>query len=147
MRAERLLEAVRALAPLVEAERVRLDRERALSPGLVDVLVEAGLFRLWTPRRLGGAELDPVAGRRASAAVAALDGSVGWNVMVASTHGFLAGRLPAAAAREVLGDRRAVVAGQLEPGGLAEVVKGGYRVSGRWPFASGCQHATWLHAD
>ena len=146
MRAERLLEAVRALAPLVEAERARLDRERALSPGLVDALVEAGLFRLWTPRRLGGAELDPVAGLRVIAAVAALDGSVGWNVMVASTHGFLAGRLPAAAAREVFGDRRAVVAGQLEPGGLAEVVKGGYRVSGRWPFASGCRHATWLLA-
>src|SRR5260370_1048923 len=56
MRAERLLEAVRALAPLVEAERARLDRERALSPGLVDALGEAGLFRLWAPRRLGGAE-------------------------------------------------------------------------------------------
>src|SRR5207245_359223 len=61
-------------------------------------------------------------------------------------HGFLAGRLPAGAAREVFGDRRAVVAGQLEPGGIAEAVKGGYRVSGRWPFASGCQHATWLLA-
>ncbi|HWN14031.1 MAG TPA: acyl-CoA dehydrogenase family protein, partial [Candidatus Dormibacteraeota bacterium] len=107
MRAERLLEAIRALAPLVEAERARLDRDRALSPGLVDVLVDAGLFRLWTPRRLGGAELDPVAGLRVIAAVAALDGSVGWNVMVASAHGFLAGRLPAAAAREVFGDRRA----------------------------------------
>jgi len=146
MRAERLLEAVRGLAPLVEAERARLDRDRALSPRLVDALVDAGLFRLWTPRRLGGAELDPASGLRVIAAVAALDGSVGWNVMVASAHGFLAGRLPAGAAREVFGDRRAVVAGQLEPGGIAEAVKGGYRVSGRWPFASGCQHATWLLA-
>ena len=146
MRAERLLEAVRGLAPLVEAERARLDRDRALSPRLVDALVDAGLFRLWTPRRLGGAELDPVSGLRVIAAVAALDGSVGWNVMVASAHGFLAGRLPAGAARELFGDRRAVVAGQLEPGGIAEAVKGGYRVSGRWPFASGCQHATWLLA-
>ena len=146
MRVERLLEAVRALAPLVASERAGLDRDRALSPRLVEALVEAGLFRLWTPRRLGGAELDPVAGLRVIAAAAALDGSVGWNVMVASAHGFLAGRLPAAAAREVFGDRRAVVAGQLEPGGTAEVVKGGYRVSGRWPFASGCRHATWLLA-
>jgi len=111
VRAERLLEAVRALAPLVEAERARLDRDRALSPRLVDALVDAGLFRLWTPRRLGGAELDPVSGLRVITAVAALDGSVGWNVMVASAHGFLAGRLPAGAAREVFGDRRAVVAG------------------------------------
>jgi alkylation response protein AidB-like acyl-CoA dehydrogenase len=145
MRAERLLEAVRGLAPLVEAERARLDRDRALSPRLVDALVDAGLFRLWTPRRLGGAELDPVSGLRVIAAVAALDGSVGWNVMVASAHGFLAGRLPAGAAREVFGDRRAVVAGQLEPGGIAEAVKGGYRVSGRWPTAS-CRAAAGARA-
>ncbi len=145
-RAERLLDAVRALGPLVEAERASLDRDRALSVPLVEALVDAGLFRLWTPRRLGGAELDPVSGLRVIAAVAALDGSVGWNVMVASAHGFLAGRLPARAAREVFGDRRAVVAGQLEPGGIAEVVRGGYRVSGTWRFASGCRHATWLLA-
>src|SRR3984893_15188439 len=107
MRAERLLEAIRALAPLGEAERGRLGRDCALSPGQGAVLVGAGLFRLWTPRRLGGAELDPVAGLRVIGAVAALDGSVGWNVMVASAHGFLAGRLPAAAAREAVGDRRA----------------------------------------
>ena len=116
-RAERLLDAVRALGPLVEAERAGLDRDRALPAPLVDALVDAGLFRLWTPRRLGGAELDPVSGLRVIAAVAALEGSVGWNVMVASAHGFLAGRLPARTAREVFGDRRAVVAGQLEPGG------------------------------
>lgn len=145
-RAERLLDAVRALGPLVEAERASLDRDRALSVPLVEALVDAGLFRLWTPRRLGGAELDPVSGLRVIAAVAALDGSVGWNVMVASAHGFLAGRLPTRAAREVFGDRRAVVAGQLEPGGIAEVVRGGYRVSGTWRFASGCRHATWLLA-
>jgi len=78
--------------------------------------------------------------------MAALDGSVGWNAMVASAHGFLAGRLPARAAREVFGDRRAVVAGQLEPGGTAEAVRGGYRVSGTGRFASGCRHATWLLA-
>ena len=145
-RAERLLDAVRALGPLVEAERASLDRDRALPAPLVDALVNAGLFRLWTPRRLGGAELDPVSGLRVIATVAALDGSVGWNVMVASAHGFLAGRLPSRAAREVFGDRRAVVAGQLEPGGTAEAVRGGYRVSGTWRFASGCRHATWLLA-
>src|SRR5438309_11904735 len=110
MRAERLLEAVRGLAPLVEAERARLDRDRALSPRLVDALVDAGLFRLWTPRRLGGAELDPASGLRVIAAVAALDGSVGWNGMVASAHGVVAGPRPAGGARRACGSRRAAVA-------------------------------------
>src|SRR5260370_7763660 len=94
MRGERLLEAVRGLGALVEAERARLDRDRALSPRLVDALVDAGLFRLWTPRRLGGAELDPVSGLRVIAAGAPLDGPGGGNVLVASPHGFLAGRPP-----------------------------------------------------
>jgi alkylation response protein AidB-like acyl-CoA dehydrogenase len=76
--AEHLLECVRILAPLVEAERQSLDANRELSPNLLDALHPAGLFRLWLPRRLNGAELDPVSGLRVIAAVSALDGSVGW---------------------------------------------------------------------
>ena len=76
-RLERLLDYVRILAPLVDAERPNLDRKRELSPGLLDALHTAGFFRLWLPRRLGGAELDPVSGLRVIAAVSALDGAVG----------------------------------------------------------------------
>ena len=83
--ADRLLEYVRLLAPLVEAERPSLDGKRELSPSLLEALHTSGLFRLWLPRRLGGAELDPVSGLRVIAAVAALDGAVGWSVMVAMT--------------------------------------------------------------
>jgi alkylation response protein AidB-like acyl-CoA dehydrogenase len=144
--AERLLDCVRLLAPLVEAERHRLDAERELSPSLLDALHTARLFRLWLPRRLGGAELDPVSGLRVIAAVSALDGSVGWSVMVAAAWGFFAGRLSAGTAARIFGDRRAVVAGHLAPFGQAEALKGGYRASGRWPFGSGSKHATWFLA-
>jgi alkylation response protein AidB-like acyl-CoA dehydrogenase len=145
-RAERLLEYVRILAPLVEAERQALDTKRELSPALHGALVTAGLFRLWLPRQLGGAALDPVAGLRVIAAVAALDGSVGWSVMVPAAYGLLAGRLPARAAARIFGDRRAAVAGNLAPFGKAEAIEGGYRASGRWPFGSGGRHATWFLA-
>ena len=144
--AERLLGYVRILAPLVEAERQSLDAKRELSPSLLAVLHTAGLFRLWLPRQLGGAELDPVSGLRVIAAVSALDGSVGWSVMVAAAWGFFAGRLPTRAAARIFGDRRAVVAGHLAPFGRAEAIKGGYRASGRWPFGSGGKHATWFLA-
>lgn len=144
--AERLLEYVRILAPLVEAERQDLDAKRELSPRLLDALITGGLFRLWLPRRLGGAELDPVSGLRVIAAAAALDGSVGWNVMVAAAYGIFAGRLSARAAAQVFGDRRAAVAGHLAPFGKAIVIKGGYRATGRWPFGSGGKHATWFLA-
>jgi len=144
--AERLLEYVRILAPLVEAERRDLGTKRELSPSLLDALHTSGLFRLWLPRRLGGAELDPVSGLQVIAAVSALDGSVGWNVMVAAAYGIFAGRLPARAAARVFGDRRAAVAGHLAAFGKAEVIKGGYRATGRWPFGSGSRHATWFLA-
>jgi indole-3-acetate monooxygenase len=143
---ERLLDCVRLLAPLVEAERQGLDAKRELSPSLLEALHTAGLFRLWLPRRLNGAELDPVSGLRVIAAVSALDGSVGWSVMVAAAWGFFAGRLPAGAATRIFGDRRAVVAGHLAPFGKAEAIRGGYRASGRWPFGSGGKHATWFLA-
>ncbi len=143
---DRLLEYVRILAPLVEAERQSLDAKRELSPPLLEALHTSGLFRLWLPRRLGGAELDPVSGLRVIAAVAALDGSVGWSVMVAAAWGFFAGRLPTRAAARIFGDRRVVVAGHLAPFGRAEAIRGGYRASGRWPFGSGSRHATWFLA-
>ena len=145
--AERLLAYVRLLAPLVDAERPGLDAARELSPSLLEALHTAGLFRLWLPRRLGGAELDPVSGLRVIAAVSALDGSVGWTVMVAAAWGFFAGRLPARAAARIFGDRRAAVAGHLAPFGRAEAIKGGYRATGRWPFGSGSKHATWFLAQ
>ena len=143
---DRLLEYVRILAPLVEAEWPSLDAKRELPAGLLDALHTTGLFRLWLPRRLGGAELDPVSGLRVIAAVSALDGSVGWSVMVAAAWSFLAGRLPAPAAVRIFGDRRAVVAGHLAAFGRADVIRGGYRASGRWPFGSGSKHATWFLA-
>jgi alkylation response protein AidB-like acyl-CoA dehydrogenase len=144
--AARLLDYVRILAPLVEAERRSLDANRELSPSLLEALHTAGLFRLWLPRRLGGAELDPVSGLRVIAAVSALDGSVGWSVMVAASWSFFAGRLPARAAARIFGDPRAAVAGHLAPFGKARAIRGGYRATGRWPFGSGARHATWFLA-
>ena len=128
-----LLESVRSLAPLVEAERRSLDGERELSPRLIEPLMEAGLFRLWAPKELGGAELDPVSGLRVIAAVSALDGSVGWNVMISSAYSFFAGRLSARAAEQIYGGRRAVVAGQL--GARGEGRYGRRRLSREWPLA------------
>jgi indole-3-acetate monooxygenase len=145
-RGERLLRHARMLGPLVAAEAPGLDAARELSPALLEALHAAGLFRLWIPRRLGGAELDPVAGLRVIAAVSALDGSVGWSVMVAAAWGFFAGRLPARAAARIFGDPRAVVAGHLAAHGRAQVRGGSYRATGRWPFGSGARHATWFLA-
>ena len=141
------LSSVKSLAPLIAEERERLDANRELSPRLIDALVEANLFRLWAPTEFGGVELDPLSGLRVIAALSELDGSVGWNAMISSSYSFFAGRLPAPVAKMIYGERRAAVAGQLRPGGKAEIIDGGYQVSGRWAFGSGSKQGTWFLAQ
>ena len=89
--ANELLERVRALAPLIDEHRVRLDRERCVPDEITAQLVEAQLFRLWSPRDLGGLELDPISGFRVISEVARLAGSVGWNVMLSAAYSDFAG--------------------------------------------------------
>jgi indole-3-acetate monooxygenase len=73
------------------------------------------------------------------------DGSVGWFAMIASDGGYYSAFLSDDAAQELYGaDPDVVTAGFTDPAGRAQVVDGGYLVSGRWPFASGCEHASWL---
>jgi len=142
---EELIERVRALAPLVEEHRERLDRERAIPDEITSELAEAGLFRIWAPAEFGGHQLDPVGGLRVISEVARLDGSVGWVVMLLASYSSFAGRLPADAAREIYGPADAAVAGQISPAGAtARIVNGGYQVNGRWPFGSGSGQATWF---
>jgi alkylation response protein AidB-like acyl-CoA dehydrogenase len=71
-----------------------------------------------------------------------LDGAAGWNVMIGTEGGAFAAYLPEETAREFVAPTHAVVAGSFQPKGAATPVAGGYRVSGVWPLASGCAHAT-----
>jgi indole-3-acetate monooxygenase len=138
------LAAVPALAPLITAQAEASERDRRLPTPVSDALVEAGVFRLFVPRSLGGLEADPLTACRVVEALAALDGAVGWCAMIGLGFGQFAGLLPAAAALEVFSSPRTIVAGTFRPTGVARVVAGGYRVTGRWPFASGITHCTWV---
>ena len=142
--AQALVEAVAALTPAIRAAREATERERRLPEDLVQALAEAGLFKLFAPRSLGGSELDPLAAARVVEAVSVIDPSVGWSVMIASQWSWFTGYLATPVAEAVIGERAAVLAGQLFPGGVAVPVAGSYRVSGRWPFNSGASHASWF---
>jgi len=133
----------RRLAPMIAAAGDAIEVERRLTPAVVDALHEAGLYRLLLPRDLGGAELDFAGFSLAIEELAKADGSTAWCVCQGNGCAQSAGFLAPEAAREVFGDRRAVLA--WGPGS-AEVaaVPGGFRISGRWSFASGCRQASWL---
>jgi alkylation response protein AidB-like acyl-CoA dehydrogenase len=139
------LDAVRVLAPQIQASVEDSEQTRQLHLPLVEAMAQAGLYRLWIPRTLGGEEADPMTFVRVVEAVAQVDGATGWCLMIGGGCGIFGGYLPAAAARAIYGsDPLVITGGAFRPLGQAVVVEGGYRVTGRWLFGSGCQHCAWL---
>ncbi len=133
---EEALQILAPLSPRIEAER-RLPREA------VDALAAAGVFKLLLPPAHGGPEGGPRAAIEAIEAVSRVDGSAGWCVMIGATSGLMCRYLDDATAREVYGPADAITSAVFAPMGRAIPEGDGYRVSGRWSFASGCEHAQW----
>jgi alkylation response protein AidB-like acyl-CoA dehydrogenase len=138
----RYLEALHELAPLIAEHRGTFDRERRLPDVVFNALADAGLFRLWLPRSLGGPELSPLDFMSVVEAASALDGSVGWLVGNGGGMSRVGGYLPAAVTRDWFASPRSFVVSATGAVGSAVVVSGGYRITGRWPFGSGAPHAT-----
>lgn len=113
-----------------------------------DALYKAGLFWLKLPTILGGAEADPLIQIEVIEAIAEIDPAAAWSVMIGSqSTGLPAAWLPDDALDVVFGQGALpVAAGSLMPSGTATEVDGGYRVSGRWAYASGIAHCEWVNA-
>jgi alkylation response protein AidB-like acyl-CoA dehydrogenase len=108
-------------------------------------MVDAGLVRMLVPRDVGGLEVNPLTALQVTETIAAANGSAGWVLMIMAASGHWAGGwLPHAVGARIFGDPRAVMVGSTVPVGTAERVDGGYRISGRFPFASGSVHAGWM---
>jgi alkylation response protein AidB-like acyl-CoA dehydrogenase len=142
---EQVLSRITALAPVVARSAQEIEQGRRLPPELVSALKSARIYGMLVPRRYGGLELDPPSAFRAVAALAKLDGSVGWNAMI----GHIGALMPFLAnpdlCEEIYRDGKDhVIAGSGQPVGTAERFPSGWRVTGSWPFASGCQNAEWI---
>jgi alkylation response protein AidB-like acyl-CoA dehydrogenase len=138
------LEAARRIAVAAAALGDEIERERALPPGLLAELVDAGLMRMCLPRSLGGGEVEPAELLTAVEELARADAASGWCAMIASTSSLLGAYLPEQQAAEIFDGGRAVSAGVFAPRGRADRCEGGYLVSGRWSFVSGVQHSSWV---
>lgn len=143
--ASNLLTVVQELAPDIAAAADQAERERRMSDELAFLFSESGLFRMSAPVGYGGRGLELSKQLEVIEAVARIDGSAGWCVMIASTTSVLAGHLSDAVLGEVFGDDPlASACGVYAPKGSAVRVNDGFRVTGRWSFASGCQHSDWF---
>ena len=133
------------LAPHIRAVREELEATRRVPPSLVQAIADAGLFRPYLPHAMGGPELPPLTVFRVIEEVSKVDGSVGWCTMIASGVSLLSGWLRPDVGQALFGQPPDVrIAGSLRPEGQAYPVDGGYRIRGRWDFASGINHANWL---
>src|SRR5216683_6095940 len=139
-----IVKATQALAPLIQESLSVMEAERRLAPQVVDALRALGAFRLAVPQAYGGLELDPMTQVSVVEELSRMDGSVGWCAMISSAGSFASAFLAPAVAQRLCGHVGFSLAGQVVPVGRAELVDGGYRVSGRYRFGSGCQHASMI---
>src|SRR6516225_1410300 len=142
------LESAREIAPMLAAAGDEIEERRQLPERVVEALVERGFFRMLLPRSLGGAELDPLTYVQVLEEFGAADPSTAWSLGQNSGCSMTAPYLDPAVARAVFGPPRGILAwGPELPGaGRGVAVEGGIRVTGRWGFATGSRHATWLGA-
>ena len=144
--AEPIVQAAAALQPIIRGYRDEIDREQRLPTALVEEFHAAGFYRLVRPRELGGLQTDPLTYLRVVELLAEASGSIGWNLCNNNIAQLVSLGLPDEGIREIFGHggNVAIAGTAVQGGGRAVPVDGGYRVTGRWPFGTGCQESGWM---
>ena len=143
-----VLAAVRALGPTIAARAEEIEAARELPADLLDDLRAAGAFRLLLPASHGGLEAALPDAIDVFAALATADASTAWTTMIGAGAWIDLTGLSRATFDAIYADGPdVVIAGVINPSGSAEPVGDGYRVRGRWSFASGCRHADLIALD
>jgi alkylation response protein AidB-like acyl-CoA dehydrogenase len=143
-----VLDRAMALAPVVSARAAEIEAARRLPRDLVDDLVAAGCFRILLPPERGGAGATLAEAVELYRTLASGDASTGWTVMIGATAWCDLAALPRPSFEELFRPAAdVIVAGAFAPSGTISPAAGGYELTGRWGFASGCQHATLFYAN
>lgn len=141
------LQAVKALAPELIARADEAEEARSLSGEMVDKLRQAGIFRMVVPKKYGGDALTQAQAVAVIEELAAADAAAAWTAMIAFGGNTMMARFPRATTGKIYADGPDVhMRGAIAPQGRAVVGDDGYRVTGRWPFASGPYPAKWVFA-
>ncbi|MGD9922541.1 MAG: acyl-CoA dehydrogenase family protein [Pseudorhodoplanes sp.] len=139
-----LLARAGRIGAIARERATEFEKARQVSADLVEQMREQQLFRIMQPKRFGGFELGYDVFVEAVCAVASGDGSTGWVYSLGAVHPWMIGCYPDEAQHDFWRDSLdAVAAVSYAPAGKATAERGGYRLSGRWSFASGVDNATW----
>ncbi|HVJ54456.1 MAG TPA: acyl-CoA dehydrogenase family protein [Aliidongia sp.] len=143
---DRLLADIQELAPAIAARAPEIEAGRRIPVDLIETLRSAGLFRMLVPKSHGGLELDLREALDIITLLCRIEGSVGWAAVIGAGSAVFPALHPRETYDEIYRHGPDVIfAASAAPMGKAEKVDGGWRVTGRWPFASGCQHADWIY--
>jgi 3-hydroxy-9,10-secoandrosta-1,3,5(10)-triene-9,17-dione monooxygenase len=143
LRAE-LVRRANELVPLLERNATKTEADRRVVEANIDAIRAAGLFRIMVPRRFGGLETDMRTCLDVSRELAKGCGSTAWVTTLLNLCSWLTAHAGAEAQDEIWGhDGDARVAGVFTPSATARRVEGGFVVTGKWAWASGCFHADW----
>jgi alkylation response protein AidB-like acyl-CoA dehydrogenase len=140
------VERARDLGPILEQYRDQSEQQRRMAPATFEAIEHSGILEMTTPHAFGGPQAGAVAQAQLVEELARHDASAAWNVYIWSGSGVFADYLPESTARDMLGVGQHGIVGGSFATGRAQPVEGGFRVSGRWPFASGCHYLTWFVA-
>ena len=144
--AEEMIARARALIPALAERAPKGERERRLPKETIAEMQAAGLFKVLQPKRWGGYELDILTYYEVQMALGEGDMSVAWVYGVVGVHPWSLALFDDRAAQDVWGkDNTTLICSSLMPVGQAKPVEGGFRFSGNWKYASGCDHCEWAY--
>jgi alkylation response protein AidB-like acyl-CoA dehydrogenase len=129
--------------PVLAANAAKTEELRRAAPESIEALTDAGVFRMTVGKHHGGYESDLLAQYEVLSAIASACPSTGWVTTILTAMLWNVGMFPDEAQDEVFADSRVRIASVFAPGGQATRTDGGVRVSGRWPFNTGCHHSQW----
>ncbi len=139
-----LLERAREIATFVRTRAEQTEAERRIAADVIERIRAADLFRIMQPRAYGGFEYGFDVMAQVTAVLGSGCGSTAWVVGLGICHQWLAATFQSKAQDEFWADPGAIAMGSYAPVGRATLVEGGYRVTGVWGFASGCDNAQWF---
>ncbi|NNH74252.1 flavin-dependent monooxygenase [Nocardia uniformis] len=141
----KVLDRVRDLLPAIRERAVAAEEQRRVPDATIAELTEAGVFRMLQPSRFGGAEESPVAFYEVIRSIATACPSSAWVASVLGAHPWQLALFTDQAQQDVWAENPdTLVSSSYAPTGKLKPVEGGYEMSGRWSFSSGCDHAQWV---
>jgi len=148
MRAQQSLSGLADVQARIRASAAEIEKTRRLPDDLVEELGRAGCYRLFAPQWKTGKAPDYSAALLVFETLAEADGSVGWIASQCALAQVIMGYLPRATLETVYASGPDLLAaGAFAPKGRASRSGAGWRVTGRWPFVTGCQFVDWLYVQ